>query len=122
MNPLVKKIPNQIRQEKLPPFNVGDTVKVHQKIREGGKERVQVFAGTVIARHGGGAGATFTVRKISFGEGVERIYPVNSSNLVTVEVVREGRVRRARLNYLRSRVGKQAKVREKRRVATPKKR
>ncbi len=122
MNPLVKKIPNQIRQEKLPPFNVGDTVKVHQKIREGGKERVQVFAGTVIARHGGGAGATFTVRKISFGEGVERIYPVNSSNLVTVEVVRQGRVRRARLNYLRSRVGKQAKVREKRRVATPKKR
>ena len=112
---ILDKIPNQIREKELTSFNVGDTVKVHQKIREGNKERVQIFAGIVISRNGGGAGETFTVRKVSFGEGVERTYPVNSPNLVKVEIVREGSVRRARLYYLRDRVGKRAKVKEKRR-------
>ena len=111
---LLDKIPNQIREKKLPTFNVGDTIKVHQKIIEGNKERVQVFAGIVTVRRGKGAGETFTVRKVSFGEGVERIYPVNSPNIVNIEVVRQGNVRRARLRYLRDRVGKKAKVKEKR--------
>jgi len=115
---LLDKIPNQIREKKLPEFNVGDTVKVHQKIIEGNKERVQVFAGIVIARRGSGAGETFTVRKVSFGEGVERIYPVNSPNIVNVEVTRRGDVRRSKLHYLRDRVGKKAKVKEKRVVTT----
>lgn len=112
---ILDKIPNQIRENELTSFNVGDTVKVHQKIREGNKERVQIFAGIVISRNGGGAGESFTVRKVSFGEGVERTYPLNSPNLVKVEMVREGSVRRARLYYLRDRVGKRAKVKEKRR-------
>jgi large subunit ribosomal protein L19 len=120
MNPKLKAVPNQTRAEPLPPFRVGDTIKVHQKIREGEKERVQVFAGIVIARRGYGAGETFTVRKISFGEGVERIYPANSPNVVAIEVTREGAARRAKLHYLRQRVGKSAKVREKRRVITKK--
>ena len=111
---LLEKIPNQIREKELPAFNVGDSVKVHQKIIEGDKERVQIFSGIVIVRRGHGSGETFTVRKISFGEGVERIYPVNSPNLVTVEVIRHGKVRRARLRYLRDRVGKRAKVKERR--------
>jgi len=118
MTTLIKQVRHQLREQPLAPFRVGDTVKVHQKIREGEKERVQVFAGIVIARRGSGAGETFTVRKVSFGEGVERIYPVNSPNVVAVEVVRQGHARRAKLNYLRARVGKQVKVRERRR-ATP---
>ena len=113
MNPIIDKIPNQIRPEKLNAFRVGDTVKVHQRIREGEKERVQIFAGIVIAKQGYKAGETFTVRKVSFGQGVERIYPANSPNVVKVEVTREGKVRRAKLNYLRDRVGKKAKVKEK---------
>ncbi len=115
---ILDKIPNQIREKKLPQFNVGDTVKVHQKIIEGNKERVQVFAGIVTVRRGSGAGETFTVRKVSFGEGVERIYPVNSPNIVNIEVTRQGNVRRARLHYLRDRIGKRAKVKEKRVVAS----
>ena len=117
MNPIIDKVPNQIRTENLEPFRVGDTIKVHQKIREGEKERVQIFSGIVIAKQGYKAGETFTVRKISFGEGVERIYPVNSPNVVRIEIIREGKVRRAKLNYLRDRVGKKAKVKEKRRTA-----
>ena len=116
MSKLIEKIPGQKRAEALVPFRVGDTVKVNQKIREGDNERIQVFQGVVIARQGSGAGETFTVRKISFGVGVERVYPVNSPNVVSVEVVREGAVRRARLYYLRGRVGKAAKISEKRRV------
>ncbi|MBP5627484.1 50S ribosomal protein L19 [bacterium] len=116
MSNLIEKIQGQKRAEALVPFRVGDTVKVNQKIREGDKERIQVFQGVVIARQGGGAGETFTVRKISFGVGVERVYPVNSPNVVSVEVVREGAVRRARLYYLRGRVGKAAKISEKRRA------
>jgi len=111
---LLDKIPNQIRDKELPTFNVGDTVKVHQKIIEGDKERIQIFSGIVTVRRGQGAGETFTVRKVSFGEGVERVYPVNSPNLVNVEVIRQGSVRRANLRYLRDRVGKRAKVKEKR--------
>jgi large subunit ribosomal protein L19 len=120
MNQILKTIPNQTRAEALPPFRVGDTIKVHQKIREGEKERVQVFAGIVIARRGHGAGETFTVRKVSFGEGVERIYPANSPNIVAIEVTREGDARRAKLHYLRQRVGRSAKVREKRRATVKK--
>jgi len=111
---ILEKIPNQIREKELPTFNVGDSVKVHQKIIEGDKERVQIFSGIVIVRRGHCSGETFTVRKVSFGEGVERIYPVNSPNLVTVEVIRHGSVRRANLRYLRDRVGKRTKVKERR--------
>ena len=116
MRNLIEKIKGQKRAEELVPFRVGDTVKVNQKISEGDKERIQVFQGVVIARQGGGAGETFTVRKISFGVGVERVYPVNSPNVVSVELVREGAVRRSKLYYLRGRVGKAAKISEKRRA------
>ncbi len=118
MNTLIQKLEGQTRKEPLASFSIGDMVKVHQKIREGDKERIQIFQGTVIAKAGGGAGATFTVRKVSFGVGVERLYPLNSPNVVAVEVVREGRVRRARLYYLRQRFGKKAKVREKKRTVS----
>ena len=89
-------------------FSVGDTVKVHTRVLEGGKERIQLFAGIVIARKGQGVGQSFTVRKISSGEGVERVFPVHTPKISKVEVVKRGRVRRARLHYLRDRVGKEA--------------
>ncbi len=95
-----------------PVITVGDTVKVHVKIREGEKERIQVFEGTVIARKGSGISETFTVRRVSYGVGVERVFPVHSPNVAKVETVRYGKVRRAKLYYLRSRVGKAAKVKE----------
>ena len=97
----------QYRAEPLE-FNVGDTVKVHMRVKEGDKERTQVFQGIVIARRGRGLNATFTVRRISYGQGVERIFPVNSPNVEKVTVERKGRVRRAKLNYLRERIGKRA--------------
>ena len=97
----------QYRAEPLD-FNVGDTVKVHTRVKEGGKERTQVFQGIVIGRRGRGLNATFTVRRISYGQGVERIFPVNSPNVEKVTVERKGRVRRAKLNYLRGRIGKRA--------------
>jgi len=100
-------------REKPPEFNVGDTVKVHVKVREGEKERIQVFEGIVISRRGGGVHASFTVRKISDGVGVERIFPLHSPILDKVEVTREGRVRRAKLYYLRERRGKSARIQEK---------
>jgi large subunit ribosomal protein L19 len=93
-------------------FTIGDTVKVHVVIREGGKERVQIFKGDVIARKGSGAGATFTVRKVSFGIGVERIFPVKSTMIKTIEVIRHGKVRRAKLYFLRERKGKSARLKE----------
>ncbi len=96
----------------LDPFNVGDTVKVHVIIREGGKERIQVFQGVVIAKRGSGPGATFTVRKVSFGIGVERIFPLHSRMIRKVEVVRRGKVRRAKLYYLRKLKGKAARLKE----------
>ena len=103
----------QFRKEPLK-FNVGDTVRVHTKVVEGDKERIQVFAGIVIGTRGRGLNETFTVRRISYGEGVERIFPVNSPRVERVEVERQGKVRRAKLTYLRSRIGKKAtKVKEK---------
>ncbi len=103
---------NKIEKEQLKadvtPFNVGDTVKVHTRVIEGGKERVQIFQGIVIAKRGSGVNAAFTVRKISYGEGVERSFPVHTPKIARIEVVSKGRVRRAKLNYLRSRIGKEA--------------
>ena len=96
----------------MPSFRVGDTVKVYNKIREGSRERIQIFEGTVIKRQNGGARETFTVRKNSNGIGVEKTWPLHSPSVDNIEVVRRGKVRRAKLNYLRSRVGKAAKVKE----------
>ena len=96
----------------LPVFHIGDTVRVHVKIQEGGKERVQVFNGTVIARGGGGLRETFTVRRVSHGVGVERVFPLHSPAITEVEVVRSARVRRAKLYYLRKRVGKRTRLTE----------
>ena len=101
----------QIRTD-LPDFNVGDTVKVHIKIREGNKERVQVFEGTVLKRQNGGLRETFTVRRVASGVGVEKTFPVNAPVIEKIEIVRIGKVRRAKLFYLRDRVGKAAKVKE----------
>lgn len=95
-----------------PVFKIGDTVKVHVKIREGERERIQVFEGTVIAKKGSGVSSTFTVRRVSYGVGVERVFPVHSPNVAKVEVVRSGKVRRSKLYYLRDRVGKAAKLKE----------
>lgn len=95
-----------------PVFTPGDTVKVHVKIKEGDKERVQVFQGTVIGRRGSGSGETFTVRKISAGIGVERIFPLHSPNVAKIETIRSGQVRRAKLYYLRNLTGKSARIRE----------
>jgi len=97
----------QLRAEPLK-FRVGDLVKVHTKVKEGGKERTQVFQGIVLGVRGRGLNATFTVRRISYGEGVEKVFPVNSPNVEKVEVERAGKVRRAKLNYLRDRIGKRA--------------
>ncbi len=102
----------QVKKENIPAFKVGDSVKVHVKIKEGDKERVQVFAGTVLARDGSGPTETFTVRRISYGEGVERVFPVHAPAVTKVEVEHPGRVRRAKLYYLRSRTGKTSKVEE----------
>jgi large subunit ribosomal protein L19 len=103
----------QLRQD-LPDFGPGDNVKVHVRVVEGGRERVQVFEGVVIGRSGGGLRETFTVRKISFGVGVERIFPVHAPIIQKIEVTRRGDVRRAKLYYLRDRVGKAARIKEKR--------
>lgn len=102
---------DQLREEPLS-FEIGSTVRVHVKIKEGNRERIQVFEGTVIAKKHGGVSETVTVRRVSYGVGVERTFPVNSPNLAKVEVVRRGKVRRAKLYYLRNRTGKAAKVKE----------
>jgi large subunit ribosomal protein L19 len=104
---------SQLRED-IPHFSPGDTLKVHVKVTEGNRERVQVFQGVVIARRGGGARETFTVRKLSFGVGVERTFPLHSPIIDRLEIVSRGDVRRAKLYYLRDRVGKAAKVKEKR--------
>jgi large subunit ribosomal protein L19 len=96
----------------LPQFEIGDTVRVHVNIREGERERIQMFEGTVIARRGSGVSETFTVRRVSYGVGVERVFPINSPNVQGVDIIRKGRVRRSKLYYLRDRVGKAAKVKE----------
>ena len=97
----------------MPAFGIGDSVKVYIRIVEGEKERTQMFDGTVIARHGGGISETFTVRKISYGVGVEKTFPIHSPNVEKVDIIRSGKVRRAKLYYLRDRVGKASKVKEK---------
>ena len=112
MNEIIKKIEAEQLKENVPEFNVGDTVRVHAKIKEGNRERIQVFEGTVQKKQGVGARATFTVRKTSNGIGVEKTWPIHSPHVEKVEVVRRGKVRRAKLNYLRKRVGKAAKVKE----------
>ena len=112
MNEIIKKIEAEQLKAEVPEFHVGDTVKVYAKIKEGNRERIQVFEGTVLKRQGGGARETFTVRKSSNGIGVEKTWPVHSPHVERVEVVRRGKVRRAKLNYLRQRVGKAAKVKE----------
>ena len=110
---LVKALNSQYMKEELPEVKVGDTVRVHVRIKEGARERIQVFEGTVIARKHGGIGETVPVRRISYGVGVEKVFPVHSPSIATIEVVRHGFVRRAKLYYLRDRVGKAAKIREK---------
>ena len=109
---LVKALTNEQLKETVPVLNIGDTVKIHNKIVEGTRERIQIFEGTVIARHGGGISATFTVRRVAYGCGVEKTFPLHSPNVAKVEVVRVGKVRRAKLYYLRDRVGKASKVKE----------
>ena len=112
MNDIIKKIEAEQLKAEVPEFNVGDTVKVYAKIKEGNRERIQVFEGTFLKKQGGSTRATFTVRKNSNGIGVEKTWPLHSPNVERVEVVRRGKVRRAKLNYLRDRVGKKAKVKE----------
>ena len=112
MNDIIKNIEAAQLKESVAEFNVGDTVKVFAKIKEGDKERIQVFEGTVLKRQGGSSRETFTVRKTSNGVGVEKTWPLHSPNVDHIEVVRRGKARRAKLNYLRSRVGKAAKVKE----------
>ena len=112
MSEIIKEIEKEQLRADAPSFNVGDTVKVYGKIKEGEKERIQVFEGTVLKIQNGSNRTTFTVRKISNGCGVEKTWPLHSPNVEKVEVVRLGKVRRAKLNYLRSRVGKNAKVKE----------
>ena len=111
MEKITAFVSEQLKTE-VPSFNIGDTVKVHNRIKEGDKERIQLFEGTVIAKHGGGISETFTVRRVSFGCGVEKTFPIHSPNVVKVDVIRQGIVRRAKLYYLRDRVGKSSKVKE----------
>jgi large subunit ribosomal protein L19 len=105
---VITKIEKEQFKETIPSFKVGDTVKVHTRVVEGDKERIQLFVGIVIGRKGIGLNANFTVRRISYGEGVERVFPVHSPRISKIEVEKPGRVRRAKLNYLRDRIGKQA--------------
>ncbi|MEE8886600.1 MAG: 50S ribosomal protein L19 [Eubacteriales bacterium] len=110
MNDIIKQIEQEQLKKDVPQFNTGDTVRVYNKIKEGNRERTQVFEGIVLKKQGGSNRATFTVRKISNGVGVEKTFPLHSPNVEKVEVVRQGKARRAKLNYLRDRVGKAAKV------------
>ena len=116
MNPIIKEITAPQLKKDLPPFKVGDGVRVHTKVREGDKERIQIFTGVVIARKGHGIHETFTVRRISYGEGVERVFPVNSPNIDKIEIERESENMRARLYYLLDRQGKAAMAVKERRV------
>lgn len=108
MSAIINKIEQEQLKKDVAEFNVGDSVKVHTRVVEGGKERVQIFAGLVIAKAGSSVNAAFTVRKISYGEGVERVFPVHSPRISKIEVTSRGKVRRAKLHYLRDRVGKRA--------------
>lgn len=112
MNDIIKNIESAQLKAEVPEFRVGDTVRVHALIKEGNRERIQIFEGTVLKRQGGSTRETFTVRKSSNGVGVEKTWPIHSPHVVKVEVIRQGKVRRAKLNYLRDRVGEAAKVKE----------
>ena len=112
MNDIIREIENEQLKASVDAFSVGDTVRVHNKIKEGNRERIQIFEGTVVKRQNGGARETFTVRKTSNGIGVEKTWPLHSPSVDRIEVVRKGKVRRAKLYYLRDRVGKAAKVKE----------
>jgi large subunit ribosomal protein L19 len=105
---IISKIEKEQLKQDVATFNVGDTVKVHCRVVEGGKERIQIFEGLVIARKGASVNASFTVRKISYGEGVERVFPLHTPRIAKIEVLSKGKVRRAKLHYLRGRVGKRA--------------
>ncbi len=109
---LIKAFTNEQLKENVPSFKIGDTVRVENLIKEGNRERIQIFEGTVIAKHGGGISETFTVRRISYGCGVEKTFPLHSPHVAGIKVVRVGKVRRAKLYYLRDRVGKASKVKE----------
>jgi len=109
---LLKALTNEQLKENAPVFEIGDTIRVHNKITEGTRERIQLFEGTVIAKKNGGISETFTVRRVSYGVGVEKTFPLHSPNVAKVEIIRRGKVRRAKLYYLRDRVGKAAKVKE----------
>ena len=109
---LLKALTSEQLKTEMPVFNIGDTVRIHNKIKEGARERIQMFEGTVIAKRGGGINETFTVRRVSYGVGTEKTFPLHSPNVDKVDVVRRGKVRRAKLYYLRQRVGKSAKVKE----------
>ena len=113
MNDL-QQIEQEYLRDDIPDFRAGDNVRVHVRVREGGKERIQIFEGIVLARRGGGARESFTVRKVSSGIGVERVFPLHSPSIAQVEVTRRGRVRRAKLYYLRGRRGKSARINERR--------
>ena len=102
----------QLKKESIPDFRVGDSVRIHVKIKEGDKERVQLYSGTVIARDGEGSSETFTVRRVSYGEGVERVFPIHAPSIAKIEVEKSGKVRRAKLYYLRDRTGKTSKIAE----------
>lgn len=110
---IIKAIESEQLKKDIPSFKIGDTVKVHARIKEGNRERIQIFEGTVMKRQNGGLRETFTVRKISYGVGVEKTFPIHSPAIEAIEVVRRGKARRAKLYYLRGRVGKAAKVKEK---------
>jgi len=110
---LIKELNKEQLARELPEVKVGDTVRVHVKVKEGSRERIQIFEGTVIAKKHGGIEKTITVRRLSYGVGVEKVFPVYSPSIETIEVVRSGAVRRAKLYYLRGRVGKSAKIKEK---------
>ena len=110
---LIKELNKETLANETPRVEIGDTVRVHVKVKEGSRERIQVFEGTVIAKRHGGIAETITVRRISYGIGVEKVFPVHSPSIDTIEVVRNGSVRRAKLYYLRGRVGKGAKIKEK---------
>nr|WP_318685512.1 50S ribosomal protein L19 [uncultured Acetatifactor sp.] len=112
MSEIIREIEKEQLKANVEEFSVGDTVKVYGKIKEGNRERIQVFEGVVLKRQGGGNRETFTVRKTSNGIGVEKTWPLHSPNVERIEVVRRGKVRRAKLNYLRGRIGKRAKVKE----------
>ncbi len=113
MNPtIIRQIENEQMRNDIPPFRAGDTVRVYARIVEGTRERIQMFEGTVLKRQNGGISETFTVRRVSYGVGVEKTWPLHSPTIDHIEVVRRGHVRRAKLNYLRDRVGKAAKVKE----------